>query len=387
MIIGFDGKRAVSNMTGLGNYSRLVIEQVAMENPGDCLLVYTPALRSNPRLDTIKALHNVEFRLPPPQGFSGSLWRTFGITNNLAADKADVFHGLSNELPLNIRKSGVPSVVTMHDVIYRTMPECYKPIDRTIYDFKYGRSCRNADRIIAVSERTKQDVVRFYGIDPDRIDVIYQGCDESFKRIWSREELEALRARLNLPDRYILQVGTIERRKNLELTVRALSSIPKDVELVVIGRDHHGYKPVVEKLSRELGVSPRIHYYSGLDFKDLPGVNQAAEVIAYPSRYEGFGIPVVEGLESMRPVVAATGSCLEEAGGEHSIYVDPDSPRQMAEALNAILSGAADTREMTEAGKRHAARFDKRRMASDIKASYAKAIDSYKASSNTKAAQ
>ena len=168
MYIGFDGKRAVSNMTGLGNYSRLVIERLALENPQDKLLVYTPAMRDNPRLETIRSAHNVEFRLPPPQGFKGSLWRTFGISNNLKADKVDIFHGLSNELPLNIRKSGVPSVVTMHDVIYRTMPECYKPIDRKLYDFKYGASCRNADRIIAVSERTKQDVVKFYGVDPDR---------------------------------------------------------------------------------------------------------------------------------------------------------------------------------------------------------------------------
>jgi len=378
MIIGFDGKRAVSNMTGLGNYSRLVIEHLAMENPGDRLLVYTPALRDNPRLDTIRSYHNVEFRLPAPQGFKGSLWRTFELTNNLKPDKIDVFHGLSNELPLNIRKSGVPAVVTMHDVIYRTMPECYKTIDRKIYDFKYGRSCRNADRIIAVSECTKQDVVRFYGIDPDRIDVIYQGCDESFKRIWSDDELEALRTRLNLPDRYILQVGTIERRKNLELTVRALSSLPEDVELVAVGRDHHGYKPVVERIAKELGVLSRIHFYPRLDFKDLPGVNQAAEIIAYPSRYEGFGIPVVEGLESMRPVVAATGSCLEEAGGKATLYVDPDSPRQMGEAFRSLLNGIRDIQAITIAGKVYASRFDKQRMASDIKDTYRKAVLSFK---------
>ncbi len=378
MIIGFDGKRAVSNMTGLGNYSRLVIERLAFENPQDKLLIYTPALRDNPRLKAIRNTHNVEFRLPPPQGFKGSLWRTFGIPNNLKADKVDIFHGLSNELPLNIRKSGVPSVVTMHDVIYRTMPECYKPIDRKLYDFKYGAACRNADRIIAVSECTKRDVVKYYGIDPDRIDVIYQGCDESFRRVWTPDELSALRNRLNLPEKYILQVGTIERRKNLELTVRALPSLPMDVELVVVGRDHHGYKKVIDDIARELGVTQRIHYYASLDFKDLPGVNQAAEVIAYPSRYEGFGIPVVEGLESMRPVVAATGSCLEEAGGPDTLYVDPDSPNDMAAALIATLRGGREIDDMIAAGKEYAARFDKSRMASDIKETYARAIDSFK---------
>lgn len=383
MIIGFDGKRAVSNMTGLGNYSRLVIERLALENPEDRMLVYTPVLRANPRLETIRNCQNVEFRLSPPQGFKGSIWRTFGITNNLSADKVDVFHGLSNELPLNIRKSGIPTVLTMHDVIYRTMPECYRFIDRKIYDFKYGKACRNADRIIAVSERTKQDVVRFYDIDPDRIDVIYQGCDESFKRLWNTEEITELRHRLKLPSRYILQVGTIERRKNLELTVRALSSLPQDIELVVVGRDHHGYKTAIDRIARELGVTERIHFYSGLAFKDLPGVNQAAEVIAYPSRYEGFGIPVVEGLESMRPVIAATGSCLEEAGGPDSIYVDPDSPRDMAGALLATLRGGREVDAMTAAGKEYANRFDKRLMASEIKETYAKAIDSFKSQSKS----
>lgn len=378
MVIGFDGKRAVSNMTGLGNYSRLVIEQLALHSPTDRFLVYTPKIKDNPRLEIIRSLHNVEFRLPAAQGFQGSLWRSFGIPNNLAADGVDVYHGLSNELPLNIRKSGVASVVTMHDVIYRTMPECYKPIDRFMYDFKYGHSCRNADRIIAVSECTKRDVCRFYQVDPGMVDVIYQGCDESFKRIWTGSELSALRQRLQLPQKYILQVGTIEQRKNLELTIRALSALPEDVALVVVGKDHHGYKKKVDAIAAELGVANRIHYYSGLDFKDLPGVNQAAEVIAYPSRYEGFGIPVLEGLESCRPVVAATGSCLEEAGGEMSLYVNPDSPREMAEALNSLLDGTRDIKAITAAGKEHAARFDKKNMASQINETYRKAMDSHK---------
>ena len=377
MIIGYDGKRAVSNMTGLGNYSRLVIERVALAEPLDKLLIYTPKLRENPRLAPIRSLHNVEFRLPPPQGFQGSLWRSFGISNNLRADKVDIYHGLSNELPLNISKSGVPSIVTMHDVIYRTMPECYKPLDRKIYDFKYGRACRNADRIIAVSECTKRDVVRFYGVDPDKIDVIYQGCDESFRRKRSPEEIAELRQRFNLPERFILQVGTIEKRKNLEQTVRALSTLNPKIELVVVGRDHHGYKKRVDSIAEELGVTNRIHYYSGLDFKDLPTLNQAADVIAYPSRYEGFGIPVLEGLESMRPVVAATGSCLEEAGGPDTLYVDPDSPADLASAFNALIFGGREVEDMVKAGKEYARLFDTDTMAGHLLNSYARAIEAF----------
>ncbi len=364
-------------MTGLGNYSRLVIERIAEEYPLETLNIYTPELSDNPRLEKIRQLHNVSFHLPPQFAFHGSLWRTFGITNNLKADGIDVFHGLSNELPLNIAGAHIPSVVTIHDVIYRTMPECYKPADRKIYDFKYGRSCQNATRIIAVSECTKRDIVRFYGISEEKIDVIYQGCDESFRKKWDADRMSDLKTRLRLPEKYLLQVGTIEKRKNLELTIRALSGISEDIPLVIVGRDHHGYLDYIVKLAKELGVYSRLRFYHNLPFSDLPGIYQGAEIIMYPSKYEGFGIPVLEGLESERPVIAATGSCLEEAGGEHTIYVNPDDPKDLSQAADAILKGEADTTGIIQAGKIHASRFDTRNMASEIMKTYSKAISDY----------
>lgn len=361
-------------MTGIGNYSRLVIESLAQEYPADKFLVYTPKLKKNPRLQKIESLSNVEFRLPPPSGFGGSLWRSFGITNNLSPDGVALFHGLSNELPLNILQAGIPSVVTIHDLIWRVLPHTFSVIDRTLDDFKYKRACRNATRIIAISERTKADIIKFYDINPDKIDIIYQGCDDSFKHKIPSDKLREIKSRLNLPDRYILQVGTIEERKNLALSVRALSALPDDIRLLVVGKDRRGYKKKVETIAEELGVKSRIIFRDNISFADLPAVNQLAEVIVYPSRYEGFGIPVLEGLESGRPVVAASGSCLEEAGGPASIYIHPDDPRQLANAINSILSGSHDISSMISEGKRHAAKFDNSSMASRIMAVYKKAI-------------
>lgn len=378
MRIGFDGKRAVSNMTGLGNYSRLVIGELAENYPQDSFYVYTPKLKANPRLHKIETLKNVEFRLPSGSGFGGSLWRTFGVTNCLSADGVDVYHGLSNELPLNIASSGVPSVLTMHDVIYRRMPECYTAIDRRLYDFKYGRSCRNATRIIAISRRTKDDIVELYGVDPEKVDIVYQGCDSSFKRACTSDELKEVKKRLCLPDRYVLQVGTIEKRKNLELTVRAMSALNEDIKLVIVGRDRLGYKKFVEEIATSIGVRDRLVFYHDLAFSDLPAVTQMAEIVAYPSRYEGFGIPVIEGLESCRPVVAATGSCLEEAGGESTFYVDPDNPRDMGEIMSAITEGRVMLDEVVASGKRYASLFDTANMASEIMAVYDKAISDFK---------
>ena len=276
MKIGYDAKRAVSNMTGLGNYSRLVIESIAEAYPDSSLYLYTPVRKSNARLKQIEALHNVQFRLPPPSGFKGSLWRTFGVTNCLRPDEIDIFHGLSNELPLNIDSAHIPTVVTMHDLIYRRLPHGYNPIDRWLYDYKYGASCRNATRIIAISERTKRDIIEYYGVDERKIDVIYQGCDRSFARRIRRDELESVRARLDLPSRYILQVGTVEVRKNLELTVKALSALPSGIQLLAVGRDRKGYRRRVEAIAKETGVFDRVVFRDNITFADLPAVYQMA---------------------------------------------------------------------------------------------------------------
>lgn len=378
MRIGVDAKRAVRNNTGLGNYSRLVMEAVARVQPEMELVAYTPDMRQNPRLAPLLDLPNIEWRLPEPgeTPVGKSAWRTFGITRCLAKDNIDLYHGLSNELPLNIRSAGIPTVVTVHDVIWRRLPYCYKAADRLLYDYKYGRSSRNATRVVAVSERTKSDVVEFYGVDPDKIDVIYQGCDASFKRPHTQEEIEKAKETYGICGRYIIQVGTIERRKNLDLTVRALTALPGDVSLVAVGRDNR-WLDRVKTVATSVGVADRIIYLHNVPFSDIPLLNAGAAAAAYPSRYEGFGIPVIEAIESGVPVVAAKGSCLEEAGGPGALYVDPDSPREMAEALRFFLENPGAAASAVAAGRDHTSRFDTSRMASSLTDVYARAISRF----------
>lgn len=361
-------------MTGLGNYSRLVIESLAREFPADRLTVYTPVMSENPRLSEILKCGNVDFRAP--QGawrHFKALWRTEGISTLLTSDGIEIYHGLSNELPLNIKASGIPSVVTVHDLIYRRMPSCYKPVDRLLYDFKYHAACRNADRIIAVSRRTALDITEIYGIPEERIDIVYQGCDDSFKAAVCKERIAAVKRLYRLPARYLLQVGTVEKRKNLELSLRALSAVPDDIHLVAVGRGKD-YLQQMKRLAEELGVASRVHFRHNIPFVDLPALNQGAEIILYPSHYEGFGIPVLEGLESRRPVIAATGSCLEEAGGDAALYVDPHNPRQLSEAICMILNNRELQQRMTNAGILHALKFSNADVASDTRRVYEKVI-------------
>ncbi len=371
MKIGYDGKRAMRNLTGLGNYSRLVVEAVARHCPDCRCVLYTPDIRENTRMETLLSLPNVNLRLPQGNGIMahGSAWRTLGITSQLRKEKIDLYHGLSNELPLNIKGSGIPSVVTMHDLIFRRMPGCYTLPDRFLYNLKYGMSCRIANRIIAVSKRTKDDIVEIYGVDPDKIDVVYQGCAEVFRHTATRNTLAMVREKHRLPTRYIVQVGTIEKRKNLELTVRALSALPSDVHLVAVGRDR-GYLEHVRRIASQVGVADRLHVLDSVTMAELPAIYQQAAAVAYPSRYEGFGIPVLEGLESGRPVVAATGSCLEEAGGDAAFYVNPDSAREMAAALAAAMTEGPALVSRIALGKRHASRFNNADIAARIEAVY-----------------
>lgn len=375
MKIGYDGKRALSNMTGLGNYSRLIIESVAREFPADDLIVYAPKPQENPRISSWKECPNIICRFPKEREarWGKSLWRSYGVTKALREEGIDLYHGLSNELPLNIVKAGLPTVVTIHDVIYRTLPYCYKGIDRLLYDYKYGHACRNASAIIAISECTKRDVMRYYGVPEEKITVIYQGCDPSFRVANDREEWERdreVRKSLSLPEKYLVQVGTIERRKNALLSVKALGGIAdKSIHLILIGRPTP-YLDEVMKEARKLGVEHRIQVRSDIPFAQLPAVVRGAEISLYPSRYEGFGLPVLEAISCGVPVIAATGSCLEEAGGEKSIYVGPDDVEAMREAIDTLLSDKAKREEMVEAGLRHASRFSNDTVAANTRLLY-----------------
>lgn len=370
MKIGFDGKRAVNNMTGLGNYSRLVVEQLARHSSADKLLLYAPSERDNPRLDQIRHLTNVRFRFPAKgeAPFGKSMWRTFGLPKILKADGVDIFHGLSNELPLNIAHAGIPSVVTIHDVIYRTMPQCYTAFDRRIYDYKYGHSARNATAVIAISECTKRDIMRFYGVEEEKIHLIYQDCHPSFRKAFDEKPPRDILAPYSLPEEYIVQVGTIELRKNALLSVQALAALSErypSLILVLVGRPTP-YLDTVMKEAERLRVADRVAVRSDIPFKHLPAVVHHARAALYPSRYEGFGLPVLEALNAGAPTVAATGSCLEEAGGDAALYVDPDDIRGMAEALESILSDPLKTSAMRSRGLSHAAAFTRRDMAAQI---------------------
>lgn len=373
MKIGFDAKRISYNKTGLGNYSRFVVNSLSSYYPDNDYKLYSPGYGIESLRNQINSAPSVSFRYP--EGFTSqlfpSLWRLNTIVHDLKEDQIDLFHGLSNELPLSISNADIPSVVTIHDLIFIRYPQFYKYIDRNIYNYKFKKACQAANRIIAISDTTRKDIVETYKIPEEKIDVVYQGCDKSFQQIITPEKKEDIRKRYNIPSHYILYVGSIEERKNLLLIVRALHQLNKDIHLIAIGK-RTPYTDIVEAYIQENNMQQQVSILSNIPFEDLPGFYQMADLFIYPSFFEGFGIPIIEALHSNIPVIAATGSCLEEAGGPDSLYVEPNDVNDLSEKIDWVLSTPSQIELMVNGGKKYVKRFTDQQIANNLMEVYKK---------------
>ena len=379
MNIGFDAKRAAQNRTGLGNYSRFVIRILSEKFAGNQYHLYTPKPHRMPYLQEIPTLKHLFLHFPPQGIWSRirSLWRVWGITKDIQKDGIQIFHGLSNELPLNIgtpeqRKmkaggKGCKYIVTLHDLIFIHTPQYYHWIDRQIYNFKFRRACRCADRVIAVSEYTKQEIMHYYHTPESKIDVVYQGCDPVFSQEIEEGKLQEVKARYQLPDKFVLYVGSIEERKNLMLVAKAMAKLNRRaaIHVVAVGR-RTAYVDKIQDFLKAQGIEHLFHFYHQVPYADLPSFYKWASTFAYPSRIEGFGIPLLEAISSGVPAIGCTGSCLEEAGGPNSIYVNPDDAQGMADAILRTCTDEDLRQHMISEGKKYALNFSDEKLSHDL---------------------
>ncbi len=353
MRIGFDAKRAYNNYSGLGNYSRYIISNICRFFPENEYFLYTPGI---PDVDLFNEPDRAIIRQPGgPWRRSGSLWRNFRVSHLLNKDAIDLFHGLSNELPQGIHKSRVRSLITVHDLIFMERPELYKTIDRKIYEKKVLYGTRVASRIIAASAQTKQDIIRFLNVDESRITVGYQGCHRQFYHRVSSESMHLIRQQFALPTQYLLYVGTIEERKNLLKIAQALHLGKIDFPLVVVGKKTAYFKQVKQYIDSK-GIS-NVYFLDQVQASDLPAIYQSSSGFIYPSAYEGFGIPILEALNSGVPVITSRGGCLEETAGKGGLLIDPYDQEEMIHAIRKVLEDSALRDRLVREGGAHALKF------------------------------
>jgi glycosyltransferase involved in cell wall biosynthesis len=365
MNIGFDAKRAFHNSTGLGHYSRTLINSLARYFPEHHYYLFNP--RTSDRFPI--EFSNLVEKLPSTfiDRLLPSAWRSSGVKKDLLRNQIDLYHGLSHEIPMGIGKTGIKTCVTIHDLIHERYPEQYKAIDVRIYQKKFRYACEHANRIIAISEQTKSDITEFYKTPAEKIDVCYQSCNPAFNIQKSAEEKEMIRVKYALPKEFFLYVGSIIERKNLLNICKAIFLLRNelDVPLVVIGSGGK-YKLQVQDYIRQNNLEDKIIFLSDSaaaaspgfqSASDFPAIYQSAIAMIYPSFFEGFGIPVLEALASRLPVITSNVSCLPEAGGDAAFYVNPANAAEIAAAMQTIYPRGAMVQGYVDRGVAQAKRF------------------------------
>lgn len=380
MNIGYDAKRAYQNCTGLGHYSRTLLAALAQFYPKNDYYLFAPKITGMFNTSGYSNIHPVCPAHFPATAFK-SLWRSNWVKQDLPEYNIDLYHGLSHEIPVGINATGIKSVVTIHDLIFERYPTQYNPIDRFIYRNKFRYACTHADKIIAISRQTKQDIIDFYEIPEEKIVVCYQSCNPRYSQIITGEKKEALRMQYKLPESFYLYVGSIIERKNLLLVCMALKKLNGNIPLVVIG-DGGRYKQQVKKYIAENGLRDHVIFLSEMpsavsseSFRssfDFPAIYQMATALVYPSMFEGFGIPVLEAFCSRLPVITSKLSCLPEIGGNAALYVDTTTEIELAAAMQAVAKDSSLRKSMIEKGILQSQRFTQQRSAEAVMEVYNK---------------
>lgn len=367
MRIGYDAKRAFNNRAGLGVHSRTLIDNMLRYHPEDDYHLYTPSIALTDIYDSYQHIDNISIH--QAMGMSKSYWRSWSITDDLTNHNIDIYHGVSHEIPRNIQKVGCASVVTIHDVIFKKFPRYFPLTDRIVYDQKWKHAIATADKVIAVSESTKNDILEYYPIPNDKIEVVYSSCHPRFYQ----SDTEDSNSGAALPSEYILSVGSIEPRKNYETLLRALAQIPAKSRphLVIVGRGKTKYVSKINDLIMRLGFTHQVTILSDVTDDNIRAIYQGAAAFIYPSYYEGHGLPITEALYCGVPVVASSTSSMPEAGGPDCIYIDPLDAEELAHAIRLVLTDTPLRNKMVVNGLAYAQeKFDPKRVTDQMYAVY-----------------
>lgn len=290
-------------------------------------------------------------RWPTHQPLVRILWEQFALPMWARWDSLRLLHGLAFVLPV-VRPC--PAVVTVYDLSFARFPQFFHGANAAYLRLFTRLACRAAERVIAISESTRRDIAQLYGIPLARIDLARPGVDPIFCPL-PREQVQAFRQQRGLPETFILHVGTLEPRKNHLKLLEALARL-STFHLFCIGGQGWGYEAIYAAVER-LNLKERVTFVGYAPAQELPLWYNAATLLAYPSLYEGFGMPVLEAMACGTPVITSNLSALPEAAGEAGMLVSPHDTEELAAAIHRLLSDADLRRQLSQAGLAHAAKF------------------------------
>jgi glycosyltransferase involved in cell wall biosynthesis len=351
--IGIDASRlTVGERTGTETYTAQLLRAIAADPPPERIRLYLNSREIPPEAAPFEAA-----RIPFPR-----LWTHARLSWEMLRDPPDLLFVPAHVVPIRHPRT----VVTIHDLGYLHEPDAHPPADRRLLDWTTRWSVHAAHRVIAISETTRQDLIRFYGVSEDRIRVVRHGVGPEFRPL-PTEAVVATRRRLGLPEHYVLAVGTVQPRKNLAVlaaAMRVVAGTGLPHRLVIAGK--RGW--LAERVEAEIaggGMAERVVWAGYVAPDDLPAVYNGAEAFAFPSRYEGFGMPVVEAMACGIPSVVADRAALPEVAGNAALMIDPDDADGLGLALVRLLTDGPLRQRLTRAGISRAASFAWQRTAQE----------------------
>ncbi|MGC8779896.1 MAG: glycosyltransferase family 4 protein [Anaerolineae bacterium] len=384
MLIGIDASRAfVARRTGTETYSfnliraliglgtahrfRLYVNEVTsppappLRGEGsEVTSPPAPPLRgegsevTSPPAPPLRGEGSVEIRaIPFPR-----LWTHVRLSAEMLVRPPDVLFVPAHVLPLVHPQR---CVVTVHDLGYLRYPEAHRPADRRYLDWSTRWNARQATVVLADSQATKDDLVRAYGVDPDKVRVVYLGREETLGPVRDPARLAAVRERYGLGRRYLLYVGTLQPRKNLARVIEAFARIAgrpasADVQLVLAGKRGWLYDDLFAQVER-MGLGGRVLLPGYVAEADLPALLSGALAFVFPSLYEGFGIPVLEAGACEVPVITSNTSSLPEVAGDAALFVDPHDVDAIAEAMYRLITDPDLRADLIRRGRENVRRF------------------------------
>lgn len=350
MHIGIDASRiALTERTGTENYTYNLIEALKRV---DKVNKYTLYFNKLPQYFEINQ-QNVSSRYIPAPRF----WTQIRLLSEVMINPPDVLFIPAHTLPL-IRRARVKTVVTIHDLGSEFLPEHHQFPQKLYLNWSTKFAVKHADALIAVSESTKIDLVKKLSCDPKKIEVIYEGIDKGFFYPRPLEEQNKARSHFGLTKPYLLFVGTVQPRKNLEFLIEAFAETKQDkLDLLIAGKPGWLYEEIYNAPKR-LGVEGKVKFLGYVDLQLLPSLYSGATALVFPSLYEGFGLPLLEALACGCPVIAANSSSIPEVVGEAGLLFKPNDKKDLVKKIKLLIKDNKLSSALVKKGQVQLKKFD-----------------------------
>lgn len=345
---GFDKNTGLPNRVGSGEFCYQLLSNLPNL---DKINEYSIFLPVEPSLDLPKQTEKWKYVV----FHYLKLWTLLGLSGKLLRlnKKLDVFFSPTHYLPAYVP---CPSVISILDVSYLHFPKLFNKKD--LYQLKlWGKySIKKASKIITISNSSKNDIIKAYGVEPKKIVVIYPGTKKlpSINHVLSMQDLKN---KFDISKPYILFVGTLQPRKNIVKLVEAFSNLKnKDLELVIVGKKGWQYEEILES-PKKYGIEKRVLFLDTVSDEELPSLYKNALCFVLPSLYEGFGLPILEAMQYGCPVITSNVSSLPEAGGDAALYFNPNDSSDIAEKIEKVISDSSLREEMIKKGHEQVKKF------------------------------